>query len=450
MSTDKSLEPRHPYQQYKKTDYCGATLAKFARCGRRENHNVHTVAAPAPLPEKTRHKFERSYGVPNGNDVCRVRLAESNYQRCGLSSSADVHQPAPLPEPRCVKLEKDAEINRLNPAPVATPPQKPKFLVHYRNCEGTPCVMDVQARDEKEARLLTLSMVDETITIDHVEPVESAPAGEPNAAGEVMAETRCEFTCHDPLYASMCKVPHRCELNVGHGWVHKPEDFKGHDKAFFTKSSIKSSRVAEAREWMARGKRVFRPDIVEDLCKEIDVLRRIPDAAQPPPTLYAECEAAWLPYRDGPRFSHNRRGVFEAGYIAGRADQSKLFCERDTVKGDAERYKSERDSLGTAIAEAAQKAGVYNGEVPLTGPELIRLCDDLAEKAPAPQPDPVAEIGCVCGESFQWPASVADGEHVHCPSCGSQYDSRQNFLISKRQVKTLQSRFSEWSKCPAK
>lgn len=55
-------------------------------------------------------------------------------------------------------------------------------------------------------------------------------------------------------------------------------------------------------------------------------------------------------------------------------------------------------------------------------------------------------ISCVCGETFQWPTNVANGEHVHCPSCGSHYDANQHFLISKQQVKALQSTASLWSK----
>jgi hypothetical protein len=38
---------------------------------------------------------------------------------------------------------------------------------------------------------------------------------------------------------------------------------------------------------------------------------------------------------------------------------------------------AERNVLAEAIAQAAQKAGIYNGEVPLTVPQLIMLCDDL-------------------------------------------------------------------------
>lgn len=61
------------------------------------------------------------------------------------------------------------------------------------------------------------------------------------------------------------------------------------------------------------------------------------------------------------------------------------------------------------------------------------------------QQKPMADISCVCGETFQWPANVAADEHVHCPVCGSHYDATQHFLISKRQVKALQSTLPVWS-----
>lgn len=44
-----------------------------------------------------------------------------------------------------------------------------------------------------------------------------------------------------------------------------------------------------------------------------------------------------------------------------------------------QRLTYERDLLAEAIADAAKKAGIYNGEVPLTGPHLLMLADDLAE-----------------------------------------------------------------------
>ena len=39
----------------------------------------------------------------------------------------------------------------------------------------------------------------------------------------------------------------------------------------------------------------------------------------------------------------------------------------------------ERDMLASAIAEAAFKAGVYNGEVQATGPHLVMFLDDMAD-----------------------------------------------------------------------
>lgn len=39
----------------------------------------------------------------------------------------------------------------------------------------------------------------------------------------------------------------------------------------------------------------------------------------------------------------------------------------------------ERDILATGIAEAAVKAGIYNGEVQTTGPHLLMFLDDMVE-----------------------------------------------------------------------
>lgn len=44
-------------------------------------------------------------------------------------------------------------------------------------------------------------------------------------------------------------------------------------------------------------------------------------------------------------------------------------------------YKQERNDLGMAIAHAAMKAGIIRGEVELTGPMLVMLCDHLADMA---------------------------------------------------------------------
>jgi hypothetical protein len=44
---------------------------------------------------------------------------------------------------------------------------------------------------------------------------------------------------------------------------------------------------------------------------------------------------------------------------------------------DVVEMRRQRDVLGKAIADAALKAGIYNGEVPLTGPHLLLLLDDM-------------------------------------------------------------------------
>lgn len=58
--------------------------------------------------------------------------------------------------------------------------------------------------------------------------------------------------------------------------------------------------------------------------------------------------------------------------------------------------KAERDALGQAIADAALKAGMYNGEVDLSGPHLIMFAQHLGEASqpvagelpPLPEPHP--------------------------------------------------------------
>lgn len=44
-----------------------------------------------------------------------------------------------------------------------------------------------------------------------------------------------------------------------------------------------------------------------------------------------------------------------------------------------ETLQRERDMLAEAIADAALKSGLYNGEVPLTGPHLLMFCLDMAD-----------------------------------------------------------------------
>jgi len=40
-------------------------------------------------------------------------------------------------------------------------------------------------------------------------------------------------------------------------------------------------------------------------------------------------------------------------------------------------------ALGKAIGDAALRAGIYNGEIGLAGPELIMLCENMAEQIAA-------------------------------------------------------------------
>ena len=55
------------------------------------------------------------------------------------------------------------------------------------------------------------------------------------------------------------------------------------------------------------------------------------------------------------------------------ADYSSLATNEEALG-----YRHERDELGKAIAEAAIKVGIIDGTMPLTGPQLIMLCADLA------------------------------------------------------------------------
>lgn len=62
------------------------------------------------------------------------------------------------------------------------------------------------------------------------------------------------------------------------------------------------------------------------------------------------------------------------------------------------------DRLATAIAEAAVKAGIIDGMSSLTGPQLVMLCDDLANSARVSAGGVVAtvdrsKIVCLCGST---------------------------------------------------
>lgn len=76
------------------------------------------------------------------------------------------------------------------------------------------------------------------------------------------------------------------------------------------------------------------------------------------------------------------------------------------------------DALGSAIAQAARKAGIYNGDVALDGPQLIMLCDDLARASALCTPiacgtNPVLPSGRVgCGRHI-----MSELELFRCAQC---------------------------------
>jgi hypothetical protein len=64
---------------------------------------------------------------------------------------------------------------------------------------------------------------------------------------------------------------------------------------------------------------------------------------------------------------------------------ASLVCGVATV-AQQPAQQTDAEKLAEGIANAAQRAGIYNGEVPLTGPHLLMLLDDLASAAAPQQP----------------------------------------------------------------
>lgn len=62
----------------------------------------------------------------------------------------------------------------------------------------------------------------------------------------------------------------------------------------------------------------------------------------------------------------NERSKLDHAIIAG----SEI---RDAIQS----LKHQRNTLGTEIGEIARLLGIIDGTVPLTGPELLVLCDDI-------------------------------------------------------------------------
>ena len=75
-----------------------------------------------------------------------------------------------------------------------------------------------------------------------------------------------------------------------------------------------------------------------------------------------------------------------------------------SVQPDADlvrRLTHERDALGQAIADAALKAGMHNGEVPLAGPHLIMLAQHMGDAATV-QPDCGRDAALMNVKALAW------------------------------------------------
>jgi hypothetical protein len=81
------------------------------------------------------------------------------------------------------------------------------------------------------------------------------------------------------------------------------------------------------------------------------------------------------------------------------------------------RLTHERNELGRAIADTAQRGGIYNGEVPLTGPDLLLLAKDMGEALAAVH---VAKPVAMATPPAQTCPSCDAGQHEHCGVWGCQ------------------------------
>lgn len=72
--------------------------------------------------------------------------------------------------------------------------------------------------------------------------------------------------------------------------------------------------------------------------------------------------------------------MFNAAWWAWEtATHQKLTDPVVPNRGTNPPMKHQRDMLAQAIGNAARKAGIYNGEVGLLGPQLLMLADDMAD-----------------------------------------------------------------------
>lgn len=74
------------------------------------------------------------------------------------------------------------------------------------------------------------------------------------------------------------------------------------------------------------------------------------------------------------------------------------------VQDDVAKLRRERDTLAQSIADAALKAGIWNGEVPLSGPHLLMMVNDMAE--------------CIATPAAQGDANTTTKET--CKNCGGE------------------------------
>lgn len=72
LPTQPEAEPRHRFQPYKRTMYCGAPLDIYARCCRLEDHPVH--AEPSKQAEPRRDD------EPDLCDVCQLPMANPTVE----------------------------------------------------------------------------------------------------------------------------------------------------------------------------------------------------------------------------------------------------------------------------------------------------------------------------------------------------------------------------------
>jgi len=80
----------------------------------------------------------------------------------------------------------------------------------------------------------------------------------------------------------------------------------------------------------------------------------------------------------------------DAAINAGRELRNSLLAEPNAMEPSME---SQRDMLAQAIAEAGAKVGIIDPEIPLTGPQLLMVLDDLVSIITAKAPKT-----CECGD----------------------------------------------------